>query len=165
MIGKKLQKAVNEQINKELYSAYLYTAMSVDAELKGFKGAGHWFKVQNQEETGHATKFMAYLLDQGAAVELDVIQKPPRTFESLLDMFDKTLKHEKAVTASINSLMDLAKSENDHATQIMLQWFVTEQVEEEKNDNEVLTQLRMAGSSAGTLLMIDKHLGKRGSAG
>ena len=164
MIGKKVQKAINEQINKELYSAYLYLAMSVDAQLKGFKGAGQWFKVQYQEETGHALKFMAYLLDQGAAVELDAIQKPPRTFTSVLEMFEKTLKHEQGVTKSINGLMDLAKAENDHATQILLQWYVTEQVEEEKNDNEVLTQLRMAGSSAGTLLMIDKHLGKRGAA-
>ena len=164
MIGKKMQKAINEQINKELYSAYLYLAMSVDAELRGFKGTGHWFKVQYQEETGHALKFMSYLLDQGAAVELAAIDRPPRTFESMLDMFEKTLKHEQGVTKSINSLMDLAQSENDYATQIVLQWFVTEQVEEEKNDNEVLAQLRMAGSSMGTLLMIDKHLGKRGAA-
>ena len=163
MISKKVQKAINEQINKELYSAYLYLAMSMDANLKGFQGAGRWFKVQYEEETGHAMKFVEYLLDQSAAVELDAIQKPPRTFESLLDMFEKTLKHEQAVTKSIGSLMDLAKSENDHATQILLQWYVTEQVEEEKNDNEVLMQLRMASSSAGTLLMIDKHLGKRGA--
>lgn len=164
MIGKKIQKAINEQINKELYSAYLYLAMSVDADLKGYKGAAQWFKVQYQEETGHAMKFMGYLLDQGAAVELDGVAKPPRTFASIAEMFEKTLKHEQGVTASICSLMDLARSENDYATQILLQWFITEQVEEEKNDHEVLAQLHMAGTSTGTLLMIDKHLGKRGAA-
>jgi ferritin len=164
MIGKKVQKAINDQINKELYSAYLYLAMSVDAELKGLKGAGKWFRIQYQEETGHATKFMAYLLDQGAAVELEAIQKPPSTFASLQDMFERTLKHEQGVTKSINGLMDLAKGENDHATQILLQWYVTEQVEEEKNDHEVLALLKLAGSSAGTLIMIDKQLGKRGAA-
>lgn len=164
MIGKKMQKAINQQINRELYSAYLYLAMSVDAELKGFKGGAQWFKVQYQEETAHTMKFMEYLLDQGAAVELDAIAKPTTTFASLLDMFEKTLKHEQGVTRSINSLMDLAKAENDHATEILLQWFVTEQVEEEKNDHDILTQLKMAGSSTGTLLMIDKHLGKRGAS-
>lgn len=164
MIGKKVRKAINEQINKELYSAYLYLAMSADAELKGFKGAAKWFKIQYQEETGHAMKFMEYLLDQGAAVELGAIEKPPTTFASLLDMFEKTLKHELVVTKCINALMDLAIAENDHASRILLDWYVTEQVEEEKNDNEVITQLKMAGSSTGTLLMIDRQLGKRGAA-
>ena len=164
MIGKKVQKAINDQINKELHSAYLYLAMSVDADLKGFKGAGKWFKIQYQEETGHAMKFMEYVLDQGAAVELGAIEKPPASFASLLDMFEKTLKHEQAVTKSINDLMDLALAENDHASRILLDWYVTEQIEEEKNDNDVITQLKMAGSSTGTLLMIDKQLGKRGAA-
>ena len=164
MIGKKMQKSLNEQINKELYSAYLYLAMAVDAELKGFKGAGKWFRVQYQEETGHAMKFMGYLLDQGAAVELGAIARPPATFKSLLDMFEKTLKHEEGVTRSIHALVDQAIAAKDHATQILLQWYVTEQVEEEKNDNDVLIQLRMAGASTGTLLMIDKQLGKRGAA-
>jgi ferritin len=164
MIGKKIQKAINKQINNELYSAYLYLAMAVDAELKGYKGSGHWFLVQYSEETAHATKFMGYLLDQGAAVELDAIQKPPAAFKSVLEMFEATLKHEQSVTRALNDLMDLAIAEKDHATQILLQWYITEQVEEEKNDNDVLTMLHMAGSSAGTLLMIDKQLGKRGAA-
>jgi ferritin len=164
MISKKMQGAVNQQINKELYSAYLYLAMSVDAELKGFKGAGKWFRIQYQEETGHGMKFMQYLLDQGAAVALEQIAKPPTEFASLLDMFQKTLKHEEGVTKSINALMDLAIAENDHATRILLDWYVTEQVEEEKNDTEVIAMLKMAGTSAGTLLMIDKQLGKRGAA-
>ena len=165
MIGKKVQKAINEQISKELYSAHLYLAMSMDADLKGFKGAAKWFKVQYQEETGHAMKFMSYLLDQGAAVELGAIAKPPTSFGSLLDMFEKTLKHEQTITKSINALMNLALAENDHGTRILLDWYVTEQIEEEKNDNDVLTYLRMAGNSTGTLLMLDKQLGKRGAAG
>jgi ferritin len=162
MIGKKMQKAINGQINKELYSAYLYLAMSADAEVKGFKGTAHWFKVQYGEETAHAMKFMAYLLDQGAAVTLEAVQKPPATFASVLDMFEQTLKHEEVVTKAIHELADLAIAENDHASRILLDWYVTEQVEEEKNDNEVLAMLRLAGSSAGTLLMVDKQLGKRG---
>lgn len=164
MVSKKIQKAINDQINKELYSAYMYLAMSLDANASGFKGAAKWFRVQYQEETAHATKFMDYLLDQGAAVELGAIAKPPVKFASLLDLFEKTLKHEQTVTKSINALVDLAKAENDHATEIFLQWFVTEQVEEEKNDSEVLGYLRLAGSSAGTLIMLDKQLGKRGAA-
>ena len=161
MIGKKIEKAINKQINNELYSAYLYLAMSAEATLKGFKGAGKWFDVQFQEELGHAKKFYAYLLEQGAAVELEAVGKPKVGFKGLFDMFEATLKHEQFITKSINDLMDLAVAEKDYASQILLQWYVSEQVEEEANDNEILGQLKMAGSSAGTMLMIDKQLGKR----
>jgi ferritin len=163
MIGNKLQKAINKQINKEFYSAYLYLAMSAEATNKGLKGAGAWFLAQYQEETGHAMKFCKYLLEQGAEVELEAIGKPAIGFKSLLDMFEATIKHERFITKSINDLMDLAVAEKDYATQILLQWYVTEQVEEEANDNEILGMLKMAGSSTGTLLMIDKQLGKRGA--
>ncbi len=161
MIGKKIEKALNEQINRELYSAYLYLGMSAQSHALGLRGAGNWFYVQYQEETGHALKLYKYLLEQGAGVELASIDKPKATFTTLLAMFEATLKHERFITQSINDLMGLAVSEKDYATQIMLQWFVTEQVEEEANDTEFVTTLKMAGSSAGTLLMLDKQLGKR----
>jgi len=161
MIGNKMRDAINKQINKELYSAYLYLAMSAEAELKGYKGSAKWFQVQFQEEMGHAMKFKSYLIEQGAAVDLLAIGKPEVGFKSLLAMFEATLKHEKYITSSINGLMDLAVKEKDYASQILLQWYVTEQVEEEANDNEIIGMLKMAGSSTGSLLMIDKQLGKR----
>lgn len=164
MIGKKIEKALNAQINKELYSAYLYLAMSADACALGLKGTSGWFHVQYQEETAHAEKIYKYLLEQGATVELGAIEKPKTGFKSLLSLFEATLKHERFITQSIHELMDLAVSEKDYATQILLQWYVKEQVEEEANDNDILTTLKMAGSSTGTLLMIDKQLGKRTKA-
>jgi ferritin len=163
MIGKKVQKAINKQINNELYSAYLYLAMSAEATNKGLKGAGKWFFVQYQEELGHAQKFHNYLLDQGAEAEYEAIAKPKVGFSSLLAMFEATLKHERFITRSLNDLMDLAVAEKDYASQILLQWYITEQIEEEANDNEIVAMLKMAGASTGTMLMIDKQLGKRES--
>ena len=161
MIGNKMRDAINKQINKELYSAYLYLAMSAEVELKGYKGTAKWFQVQFQEEMGHAMKFKSYLLEQGAEVELMAIAKPATGFKSVLAMFEATLKHEKFITSSINELMDIAVKEKDYASQILLQWYITEQVEEEASDNEIIVTLKMAGSSTGALLMIDKQLGKR----
>lgn len=163
MISNKIQNAINKQINNEIYSAYLYLAMSAEATSKGLKGTGIWFQVQYQEETGHALKFYKYLLEQGAEVELEAIAKPKIGFKSLLEMFEATIKHERSITKCINELMDLAVAEKDYATQILLQWYVSEQVEEEANDNEIVGMLKMAGNSTGTLLMIDKQLGKRGA--
>lgn len=163
MISKKIEKAINKQINNELYSAYLYLAMSAEATLKGFKGTGKWFGVQFHEEMGHAKKFHGYLLEQGATVELEAIAKPKVGFKGLLDMFDATLKHEQFITKCIGDLMDLAVAEKDYASQILLQWYVSEQVEEEASVSDVLSMLKMAGASAGTMLMIDKQLGKRES--
>jgi ferritin len=164
MITKKIEKAINEQLNRELYSAYLYLAMSADATAKGYKGAGKWFRVQFQEEQAHALKFYDYLLSQGASVGLDEIKKPKLAWKSLLEMFEATLKHEQFITKSLNGLMDLAVAGKDYATQSLLQWYITEQIEEEANDVDILSMLRMAGSSTGTQLMIDKQLGKRGGA-
>ncbi len=161
MISKKMQKAINEQINRELYSSYLYLAMSAWAELQGYKGAGTWMAVQAQEENGHAMKFFRYLLDQGATVELAAIQKPPTEFKSLASVFEETLKHEKFVTSCIHDLMTLAKAEKDYASEILIQWFVTEQVEEEASAAEILGQIKMAERSPGVLLAIDRGLGQR----
>jgi ferritin len=161
MISKKTADAVNGQINKEIYSAYLYLAMAAGAEEQGFKGAAVWLKVQYHEEMVHAMKFYEYLMDHGAAVQLAAVSGPPAKFASLLDIFDKTLAHEKIVTKSINDLMELAIAEKDHATRALLDWYVTEQVEEEKNAAEILQTLKMIGSNTSALYLYDKELGTR----
>ena len=161
MISDKMAKEINAQINREFFSAYLYLAMSADALNKGFKGAASWFAIQFKEEQAHALKFMKYLQDQGAPVELESIAAPKKSWKDLLDMFQNTLAHEKTVTASINKLMALAVSEKDFATQGALQWFVNEQVEEETNDTEVIWMLEMSAGSKGALFMADKKLGDR----
>lgn len=163
MITKKIEKAINDQIAREMFSAYLYLGMSSHAVSLGFKGAGKWFRIQFQEEQGHALKFYDYLLSQGATVELAAIEKPKVAFKSLMELFGATLTHEQYITKSLNDLMGLAVSEKDYATQSLLQWYITEQIEEEANDSDILSMLKMAGSSAGTLLMVDKQLGKRGA--
>ncbi len=163
MISKQMAKAINEQVNKEIFSSYLYLAMSANAISLGFKGAGVWFKVQFQEELDHALKFYNYLLSQGEVVEFGAIDKPTVGYKVLMDMYVDTLKHEKLVTKSLNALMDLAVSEKDYATQALLQWYITEQIEEEANDADIIAMIKMAGTSTGTLFMVDKQLGKRGA--
>jgi ferritin len=161
MISKKMVQTINSQINKEIYSAYLYLAMAASAETSGFKGAANWLKVQYHEEMFHAMKFYEYLADQGADIKLMAIAEPPAKFPSLLDIFTKTLAHEQTVTASINNIMELAIAEKDHASQALLAWYVTEQVEEEKNATEILTTLKMIGSNTSALFLYDKELGAR----
>lgn len=161
MISNKMAKALNEQINKEMYSAYLYMSMSAHCTHLGMDGFANWFMVQYQEENMHAMKFYDYLNSQGAKVTLEAIEKPPVDFGTMLEMFEATLQHEQFVTKSINDLVDLAIKEKDHATKIFLQWFVTEQVEEEANDNAIIAKLKMVGESKNGLFMIDKELGTR----
>ncbi|MFZ7126007.1 MAG: ferritin [Desulfobacterales bacterium] len=161
MISDKMNAALNEQINKEMYSAYLYMSMSSCANNMGLKGFANWFMSQYHEEMFHAMKFYEYVHAQGGDVHLKAISEPPAGFESALDMFTRTLEHERFVTRSINELMDLAIAEKDHATQIFLQWYVTEQVEEEENDNDILSQLKLVKDSPHGLLMIDRELSSR----
>ena len=161
MLSKKMIDSINGQINKEMYSAYLYMAMSAKSDEDGYKGASVWFMVQFHEEMVHAMKLYEYLSDQGATITLAAIAEPPRSFTSLLDMFEKTLAHEQFVTKSINDLMELAIAEKDHASQALLAWYVTEQVEEEKNDNEIIQTLRMIGDNKSALFLYDKELGAR----
>jgi len=160
MLSEKMEEALNEQINKEMYSAYLYMAMSAHSKHMGLDGFANWFMVQYQEEMTHAMKIYDYINEQGGKVKLKAIKEPPSEFESPLDMFEKTLEHEKFITKSINELMDLAIKENDHATQIFLHWFVTEQIEEEANDNEIIAKLKLVGDGNG-LFMLDKELAAR----
>ncbi|MFH1942414.1 MAG: ferritin [bacterium] len=161
MLGKKMTDALNEQINREMYSAYLYLAMSAYSDFKGLKGFANWFYVQHQEETEHAMRVNYYLQNQGAQVKLKALEQPPTDFGTPVDMFQATLKHEQFITKSINDLADLAVQEKDHATQIFLQWFVSEQIEEESNDNEIIGKLKLAGENGNGLFMIDKDLGTR----
>jgi ferritin len=164
MISKSVTQAINEQINRELFSSYLYKSMALHAESESLIGTSKWMAVQEGEERSHAEKFMKYLLDQGERVTLGAIAQPQTEFGGLKDIFEKTLEHEKLITASIKALADLAAKENDYATSIFLQWFITEQVEEEKNASEVLAKLKLIGGSTGSLYMLDKELGKRAQA-
>ena len=161
MISQKMADAINRQINNEMYSAYLYMAMSAHSSNVGLNGFATWFMTQYHEEMFHAMKQYNYLLDQGAAIHLQAIKEPPKSFSSAKDMFEKTLEHEKFVTKSINEIADLAMQEKDHATYQFFQWYVTEQVEEEKNDNDILQKLKLAGEAGPGLFMIDGQLGAR----
>ncbi|GFO54695.1 ferritin [Geomonas sp. Red276] len=161
MFTDKLRTAMNKQLNNEFYSAYLYLSMSSYAGAIGLKGAANWFYVQYQEEMVHCMKFFSFINSRGVNVELGQIAAPPTKFKSLLDMFQKTLKHEESITASINDLTDLALSEKDHATHIFLQWFVTEQVEEEENDRDIIGKLKLIGDNGQGLLQLDNELATR----
>ena len=164
MIGDKMAQALNDQIREELYSAYLYTAMSANAKYTGMDGTAAWFAAQAREEVGHAGKIYGYLNTQGRQVVLQAIEQPPSEFESVHSMFEGALKHEQHITGCINKLVDLAREENDHATGNFLQWFVNEQVEEEESVNDVLAKLDLAKGAVGALFMIDRELGQRGAA-
>ncbi len=161
MISKKMAKAINTQINREFYSAFLYLAMANDAMDKGFKGTADWFTIQFREEQEHAFKFAKYLQDQGAKVELECFGTPKSEWKSLLEMFKDALAHEKKVTAWINELNTLAIAEKDYASQNMLVWFINEQVEEEASCADAIWMLEMSAGSKGALYMADKTLGKR----
>ncbi len=161
MISKKMAEALNQQMGREFYSAYLYLAMSSYAAYIGMKGAANWFMVQYQEEMTHFMKIHDYVLNQGEQVLLGAVDATPASFKSLTDMFEQTLKHEKFITQSINEVMNTAVNEKDHATQIFMQWFVTEQIEEEANDNDILARLKLIGKEGNGLFMLDKDLGTR----
>jgi ferritin len=161
MLSKKMEEALNGQINKEMYSAYLYMSMSAHSTNVDLPGFANWFMVQHHEEMEHAMKIYDYVNDQGGKIKLKAIDEPLSTFKDVMDMFQKTLKHEQFITKSINELVDLAIKEKDHATQIFLQWFVTEQIEEEGNDNDIIAKLKLTGDKGNGLFMIDKELGTR----
>lgn len=157
-----MQDAINAQINAEIYSSYLYLSMSAFASSANLKGFAHWLMVQSSEETKHAMKLYDHLLDRGGDVELAPIKQPPTHFQNMLDIFNQTYEHEKKVTALINKLYETANKENDYAAQVILQWFINEQVEEEASACEILQKLQLLGNKAtGSLLSIDKELKKR----
>ncbi|MCQ2182847.1 MAG: ferritin [Bacteroidales bacterium] len=156
-----MQDAINKQINAELWSAYLYLAMSMEAEAKAFKGIANWFFVQWLEEQDHARIFQNYLNSMGAKVILRPIDKVETEWDNPQDMFKDTLKHEKEVTEMINGLVRLAMSEGDFATLSRLQWFVDEQVEEEESAHDLLEDFSRAGKDFAAILELDSRLGNR----
>ncbi len=162
MISKTMQDALNAQINAEQYSAQLYLAMSAYCEGKSFKGFAHWLKVQASEETAHAAKLIDFLLDRGGKLELQPIAAPPTEFGTIIQVFEQTLTHEKGITAKINALFERARNEKDYASEITLQWYVTEQVEEEANVGQIVDHLRAVGDQGGGIWYLDSKMGKRG---
>ena len=161
MISKKLQDALNAQINAEMWSAYLYLSMSVEAESKGLKGFGNWFFIQFREEQDHARILMNYLLARGGQVLLAPIAEVRTSWGSQLEAFEDTLAHEKKVTAMINNLYDMAVTEKDHATASMLKWFIDEQVEEEESATTSIDSLKLVSGDKMGVFMLDKELATR----
>lgn len=161
MLSTNLQAAFNDQINKELYSAYLYLGMSAWCEDANLPGAAHWLQAQAQEEQSHAMKFYGYVHDRGGKVTLEAIAKPEQEYASLLDLFEQVLEHERKVTALINGLYKTALAESDYPAQVILQWFINEQVEEEKNATMIVETLKMVGTQGASLFMVDRQLGAR----
>jgi ferritin len=163
MLSKTMQDAINEQIQKEYHSSYLYLAMAAYCEANTLPGAAQWMRLQSQEELAHAMKLFEHMVDRGGRVTLQAIPQPPAEYKSALDVFEKVLAHEQLVTAAIHKLYALALKEADYPAQVMLQWFVSEQVEEEKTAGEVVEQLTAVGESKNGLFMVDRGLGKRGA--
>lgn len=162
VISEAIQNAFNDQINAELYSAYLYLAMAAYFDEKNLPGCAAWMKVQAKEESAHAMKFYAFIVDRGGRVVLKGIKEPPVAWKSPLDAFQTAYQHEQLVTGRINKLVDLAAKQKDPASGVFLQWFVNEQVEEENNASVIVQQLKMIKDSTGALFMLDHRLGKRG---
>ncbi len=162
MLSNALQNGFNEQIQKEFYSSYLYLAMAAHFEAANLPGFASWMKKQSDEERGHGMKLWDYVYDRGGKVELSAIEQPPVAFGKPVEVFQQVLEHEQKVTQSINALYGLAAKEADVAAEIFLQWFVTEQVEEEKTATDVIAQLKMSGDNGFAALFVDKHiLGQR----
>jgi ferritin len=161
MLSSNLLAALNDQIKHELYSAYFYLAMSAWAESNNMPGAAKWLGKQAQEEQGHAMKLYGYIHDRGGKVVLQAIPQPAGEYTSLLDVFEQVKEHEAKVTGLINRLYEMALKDNDYASQIQLQWFVTEQVEEEKNAAMIVDALKSVGTSGASLFMVDRWLGER----
>lgn len=156
-----VREAINDQIKQEFYAAYVYMAMSAHFSNKSLDGFAHWMRMQAQEELGHAVRLVDYLLERGEPVDFPAVDAPPTTFGSPLSIFEAALEHEKKVTRSINELYALAVSRLDYPTQLQLQWFINEQVEEEASSGTVVDQLRLAGDDSAALLMMDQKLGAR----
>ena len=162
MIGKNMQHALNKQINAELYSAYLYLSMSANFESANLPGFATWMRAQAQEEVGHAMRIYNFVVERLAKVVLTGIEGPPAQWDSPLAAFEDAFKHEQEVTGMIDELVALAGAEKDNASATFLQWFVTEQVEEESSVDEVVQKLKLAGDAPSALLVLDGLLGKRG---
>ncbi len=163
MISKTMQDALNEQINLEQASAQLYLAMGAHCEGRSFRGFAHWLKVQAGEETKHALRLVEFLLHRQGKLELRTVPAPPTDFGGVIEVFERTLEHERGITKRINALFELARAEKDHASEVALQWYVTEQVEEESQVTQVVDHLHAVGDKGGGIWYLDSRLGKRGT--
>ena len=161
MPSKRMQEAINEQIQNEFYASYFYLSMSAYCEGLNFPGFAHWMRLQGEEEMAHAMKLFDYLNDRGGRVVLQAIEKPPSEFKSLREMFQQALKHEQEVTLLIHNLYKIAKNEDDYPTEVELQWFIKEQVEEEKTAADIVDRLKMIKDDTIGMLMLDQELGSR----
>ncbi len=161
MISKKMEKALNDQINEEFYSSYLYLSMEAYFEARNLKGFANWMHVQYLEEMEHGMKIYNYLNERGGTVKLGAIAEPAHTWKSPMDVFEQTLKHEKHITERINYLVNLAEKEKDRSAFNFLQWYIDEQVEEEGNDEEIIANLKFIGEDGRGLLMLDRELAQR----
>ncbi len=162
MISAKMQDALCAHVEQEMYSAYLYLSMSAYCEAKVFKGFARWLRVQHEEELDHARKVLDHVLARGGQAALGAIPAPPREYGSMLQVFEAVLAHEKRVTERLLALHAAAADEKDTTTQVFLQWFLSEQVEEEAAATEIVDKIRMVADRPGTVLYLDKEYGKRG---
>jgi ferritin len=165
MIAQRVENALNEQINAEIYSAYLYLAMAAHFESENLSGFAQWMRVQTQEEEAHARKLFDYVLERGGKVALKAIDAPPSEWKSPLAAFEAAHEHEQFITDRINKLAELAVEQNDHAAGVFLQWYISEQVEEEASVDRIVRTLKATNEAPGALYMIDRELGRRGSKG
>lgn len=161
MISDKMQEAMNKQINAELWSSYLYLSMAAYFDSVNLPGSATWMKCQAQEEVTHAMKFYHYIVERGGRVKLSAVDNVPTEWDSPLKVFEDTYEHETKVTAMIHNLVDMANQEKDYASTAFLQWFITEQVEEEASADEIVQKLKLAGDRGAGLFMIDRELGAR----
>lgn len=161
MLSEKILKALNDQINEELASAYIYLAMAAEGDRIGLPGVTNWFKLQYHEELAHADRIFNYVLERDGEVELESIAKPSIGNETALSLFEKALAHEQHISQCIFKIKDLARSESDHATDVFLEWFVSEQVEEEASARNVIDQLKLVNGNPNGLFMIDRELAAR----
>jgi len=161
MLNKKIEKELNNQINAEFFSAYLYLSMSAYLASQNLNGFANWMLVQFQEEQFHAMKFYNYVIERGGKVTLKPIEGPKIEWKNIIEVFEATLEHEQKITKLINNLINLSILEKDHATASMLQWFVTEQVEEEANVDDILQQLKMLDGKGAGLFMLDREMKQR----
>lgn len=161
MLKERIEKELNKQHNAEMFSAYLYLSMSAFLASKNLSGFANWMQIQFQEEQAHAMKLYNYILDRGGRVTLEAIEKPQTEWKDVIDVFEEVFKHEQKVTGLINNLVDISIEEKDHATVGELQWFVTEQVEEEANASDLLDQLKLIEGKGSGLFMLDREMKQR----
>ncbi len=158
MLTDKMHQALNDQLQAEFFSAYLYLSMAAYFEDEGLEGMANWMTIQFQEEQTHAMKFYRYIIERGGRVELQALEKPQKDWPSPLAVFEEAFEHEKMISGRINDLAELAIAEKDHATHNMLQWFIAEQVEEEAAVDTIVNQLKMVGDQGHGLFMVDREL-------